>query len=59
MDDHLNLHVSIDTAVVVKQVKNFRALVKASDVTKGRSEFDRGWHACLKAVAACFNDTAV
>jgi hypothetical protein len=53
-DDHLHLHVSIDVSKVLEQVATIRAIEEMSFLKDDRSEFCRGWNACLKAVAARF-----
>jgi hypothetical protein len=56
IDDHLHLHVSINVSKVLEQVAIIRAIKEASFLKDDRSEFCRGWNACLKDVAARFDE---
>jgi hypothetical protein len=52
--DDITFHISVDTEILQKQLSNLERLVRATSGGAERSEFHRGWCACLEAVMACF-----
>jgi hypothetical protein len=52
MADELVVRLRLDTDVIQKQICNLKLLVDATGHGAERSEFHRGWCACLDAVLA-------
>jgi hypothetical protein len=52
MADELVVRLRLDTDVIQKQINNLKLLVDATGHGAERSEFHRGWCACLDAVLA-------
>jgi hypothetical protein len=50
MADELVVRLRLDTEVIQKQICNLKLLIDATGHGAERSEFHRGWCACLDAV---------